>query len=366
MKTPGSAIPLRNMRNEQSEPSGESRHRAIQFPPFETAIFDIVPDAMVVTDKTGAILFVNSQTETMFGYSRVELLEMKLEVLLPEQFRKSHEERRDAFFADPKLRPMGAHLELFGMRKEGAIFPVEISLNSFQDNDRTLAIATVRDVSDRRHLMKKLEAKIKDLADFKSAMDEHSILAITDPKGRITYANDKFCAISKYSREELVGEDHRIINSRYHPKEFWREAWTTIAGGKVWRGRVRNRAKDGSYYWVDATIVPFHDEDGKPLQYLAIRTEITAQVKAEEEREALILELRNALAEVKTLSGLLPICCRCKKVRDDKGYWAQIEAYVTEHSGASFSHGYCPDCLPEAYKEAGLPVPDEYIGNPPG
>jgi len=128
----------------------------------------------------------------------------------------------------------------------------------------------------------------------------------------------------------------------------------------VWKGEVRNRAKDGSFYWVDATIVPFLDDDGKPLQYLAIRTEITARKNAEEEREKLIGELQSALAEVKTLSGFLPICCKCKKVRDDQGYWNQIEAYISRHSNALFSHGYCPDCIGQAYVDAGLPVPEKY------
>lgn len=123
------------------------------------------------------------------------------------------------------------------------------------------------------------------------AMSQNAIFSVTDEKGDIVYANKKFIEISKYPLSELIGQNHRILKSGHQPQELFVDLWKTISSGKIWRGEVKNRAKDGSYYWVDATIVPIFGRDGKITNYAALRTIINEKKEIEEKNDQHLAEL---------------------------------------------------------------------------
>ena len=149
----------------------------------------------------------------------------------------------------------------------------------------------------RNKVEEALQNSLKEISDYKYALDESSIIAITDQNGIIKQVNDNFCSITKYERNELIGHDHNILKSGYHSKEFIRDLWITVNNGEVWRGEVKNKAKDGSYFWLDTTIVPFMDRRGKPYQYVAIRSNITKRKDLEEEIRAFNVDLQKTVEE---------------------------------------------------------------------
>jgi len=157
---------------------------------------------------------------------------------------------------------------------------------------------SVQDITEKTLAEQKIAEKAKEINDVRSALDESAIVTITNDKGIITFVNDKFCSISKYSKEELIGEYHYVNNPQYALNKFVKKIWTTIANGNVWKGDIKNRSKDGSYYWVHSTIVPFLDNKGKPYQYIAISSDITEEKVAKENLDILLVDLEKKNKEL--------------------------------------------------------------------
>ena len=168
---------------------------------------------------------------------------------------------------------------------------------------RVKIFGSYQDIHERKLAELELTKNLKSLEDYKYSLDQSAIIAFTDKHGVITSANENFCKISGYSKEELIGNTHRLINADHHPASFFVDLWKTITSGKVWRGEIKNKAKNGSHYWVDTTIVPFLDEKNRPTQFLAIRFDITERKTAEQERNSLQATIENSLNEIYTFNA---------------------------------------------------------------
>lgn len=176
--------------------------------------------------------------------------------------------------------PLQTEVEYRIIHPDGALHHVYVKMNFNHLNQNKLWGIT-QNITKTREAEKELNQTSRLLEDLKFALDESTLVTVTDVKGRITYVNGKFCSISGYSKDELIGNAHSITNSGFHPKGFFQDMWRTISNGNIWRGEICNKKKTGEAYWVDTTIVPFSDQNGMIYQYTAIRTDITKRKEAE-------------------------------------------------------------------------------------
>lgn len=244
------------------------------------SIIQCTDDAVISLSLDGIIQSWNPAAEKIFGYRAKEVVGNSIVLMIPTDRIKEELDILNRI-------EQGQHIDQFETvlcRKNGSLIDISATISSVLNSEgQMVGVSTIaRDITKRKLAEAQQARNIKDLADFKAALDQHALVATTDTHGTITYANKMFCTISKYSLEELVGQNLRIVNSGYHSKALFNELWQTIRSGKIWKGEIKNRAKDNSLYWVDNTIVPFFDESGKLIQYISIRTDITERKRLEE------------------------------------------------------------------------------------
>ena len=279
--------------------SNATRKRATKWLSQETmlkqAVLDSANLAFISTDLDGAIATFSVGAERLLGYESAEVIGKSPAIFhdineiieqaqeLSVELNETIEVGFDVFIAKAKRGEL-FEKEWTYIHKNGDRIPVSLSITAIRNEQDQITgfLGVAKDISSQKDAEKQAR-------DITAALDQTAIVAITDIQGTITFVNDKFCEISKYSREELLGQNHRILNSGHHSREFFAKMWKAIAQGKIWRAEIKNHAKDGSFYWVDTTIVPSLNGQGKPYQYLAIRKDITDRKLAEIELQKLSL-----------------------------------------------------------------------------
>ncbi|MGE7184274.1 PAS domain S-box protein [Peribacillus sp. NPDC006672] len=250
---------------------------------------------VAITDAKGIITYVNEKFLEISQYEKHELIGKNHSIINSGYHAKE-------FFTDLWLTISQGKTwngEICNRAKDGNVYWVETTIVPFMKRGKPYQYISIRsDISSRKKAENALRSSIKELEDMHYAINQSSIVAITDDKGVIIEVNEKFSEVSGYERNELIGQTHNLVNSGFHSKEFFDEMWKTIHQRKVWKGEIRNRAKDGSFYWVDTTIVPFFSEEGKPFQFLALRHDITERKQSEE-----MLHRQDKLAAVGQLAA---------------------------------------------------------------
>ncbi|BAQ09336.1 diguanylate cyclase/phosphodiesterase with pas/pac sensor(s) [Bacillus sp. OxB-1] len=247
-----------------------------------------------ITDRQGLFTYVNKNFCLLSQYEENELIGQSFSIVHPNFTAERSIPQVEKEIAEMKVWQRN----LKNFAKDGSPFWVNATVIPILDEHGTtthfLSIDT--DITSKELADFKYKEAVENLRNIENALNQSSVVVVTDPAGKITYVNDKFLKLSKYSSEELIGKTHRVVNSGHHPKDYFKEMWQTIRSGRIWRGDIKNQAKDGSAYWVNTTIVPFLDKSGKPYQYIAIRTDITARKEAEESlQEALKNDFRQTV-----------------------------------------------------------------------
>lgn len=271
-------------------------------------LLEAAPDALLLVDRSGRILLANSQTEKLFGYSKEELLHQPVEVLVPERLRQSHVQHRADYQASSSYRPMGIGLVLYGRRKDGSTFPVEISLSPWEGADGPSVMASIRDVTERQQADEKLRQTEERFRLLVQEVKDYAIFML-DPLGRVISWNEGAQKIKGYSADEIVGQhfSHFYTSEdveRGKPEELLRIA---AAEGR-WEEEGWRVRKDGSRFWASGVITALHDKEGNLLGFTKITRDITERKRA---REAFLLEVTNTLISNLDIRQLLSAIATC-------------------------------------------------------
>ena len=276
---------------------------------YYRCIVETASEGVWMFDAESITTFANSRMAEMLGYTVEEMLGRSLFEFIDAESREIAES-----YVQRRRQGIRERHDFMFTRKDGSHLWAIVSATPTFDAEGNFSgvLRMITDISDRKQAEAELRQTLQELEFEKFALDQSAIVSNTNEFGVITYVNDQFCELFKYSREELIGKTHRLVNSGYHPADFFKQLWSTIRQGKVWRGEMKNQAKDGTLFWLDTTIVPFLNSSGEPHQYVAIRKDITQRKHAEEavrlsesQLRAKNQELAKALRDVQKTQSMM-------------------------------------------------------------
>jgi sigma-B regulation protein RsbU (phosphoserine phosphatase) len=300
-------------------------------------------NSIISMDINGFITSWNLGAEQIFGFTAAEAIGKHVTFFVPAELQQAELDIIEGIRQGrPRIRHETSRLCKDGTRAHGLVSVSPI----YDKSGKIIGASRIGfDITERKRAEERMSLLVAALEAVGNGV------VVTNVTGQIEWVNDAFTRLTGFTLAEVQGQYLSIQKSGKVAPEVYAHMWKTILKGEIWRGEMVNRRKDGSTYHEEMVITPIRNSHGGLTHFIAVKQDITERIQSAHERECLIRELQDALASVQTLSGLLPICASCKKVRDDSGYWSQVEVYIQKHSGARFTHGICPDCAARMIEE---------------